>query len=494
MAVFRGRHTVKIMDLWMTVGMDSGERNRAMVAEALNRMGSGAYELVERERRSRSDIYHEGALASLREADEQVYELIEREYERLGSTLQLIAAENQCSQAVLAALGSVIQNKTTEGFIGARYHGGSEVADGVEWLACERAKVAFKARYANVQPHSGTSANQIVMTALLERDDRVLSLSMDQGGHVSHGEPVALSGKFFEVANYGVDRETLRLDYEAIRQLALKIRPRLLICGGSAYCRQIDFAKFREIADEVGAYLMADVSHIASLIVGGEHPSCVDHAHFTTTSTYKPGGPRGGLIVMGRDYEQPVKVGSGEIPLWKLIERTTFPGLQGTPCLNNIAGKAVFFREMTDLAYVERQAHVVANAKRLAQCMIERGYDVVTGGTDTHMVLVNVRNSREGLTGVISQRALEDCGIVVNMNRLPYDTFGPRVTSGMRLGTPIVTRNGMGPREMETVADMVNEVLRRVEILGEREYALDGAFINEMRDRVRSLCRLFPIS
>ena len=478
----------------MAAGISGGRRNRGVVAQALNRISSGMDEPAAGQRRSAGDIYHEAAWSALRESDEQVHALIEREYERLGDTLQLIAAENQCSQAVLAALGSVIQNKTTEGFVGARYHGGCEVVDGVEWLACERAKAAFGAQYANVQPHSGTSANQIVMTAVLDRGDRVLSLSMDQGGHVSHGEPVAFSGKFFEVANYGVDRQTLRLDYEAIRRQALQVRPKLLICGGSAYCRTIDFAKFREIADEVGAWLMADISHIAGLIVGGVHPACVDQAHFTTTSTYKPGGPRGGLILMGRDFERPVNVGGREIPLWKLIERMTFPGVQGTPCLNNIAAKAVFFKEMTEPAYAERQAAIVANAKRLARCMADRGYDVVTGGTDNHMVLVNVWRSREGLTGAICQRALEDCGIVVNMNRLAYDTFGPRITSGLRMGTPIVTRNGMGPAEMDAVADMVDEVLRRVEIHSHREYTLDDAFSAQMRSRVQTLCRRFPIA
>jgi glycine hydroxymethyltransferase len=246
-----------------------------------------------------SKDYHEGVFAALQEQDGQVYELITREYERLRNTLQLIAAENQCSRAVLAALGSIVQNKTTEGFPGGRYHGGCEVIDDVERLAVSRAKEAFGAQYANVQPHSGTAANQIILTALLEREDKVLSLGLDQGGHLSHGARVSFSGKFFDIENYSLDKDTFLLDYDAIRDKALAFRPKLIICGASAYSRVIDFEKFRRIADETGAYLMADISHIAGLVIAGAHPSPIDHAHFTTTSTYNPGGPRGVFILLG---------------------------------------------------------------------------------------------------------------------------------------------------------------------------------------------------
>jgi len=266
--------------------------------------------------------YHEGKFSVLKETDKEVYELITKEYERLENSLQLLAAENQCSRAVLAALGSVVQNKTAEGFPRARLHGGCEVVDDVERLAASRAKEAFDAQYANVQPHSGTQANQIILTAVLERGDTILSLGLDQGGHFSHGAALSFTGKFFDVKNYYVDKKAFLLDYDTIRDKAVKVKPKLIICGASAYTRTIDFKKFREIADEVGAYLLADISHISGLVIAGAHPSSVEHAHFTTTSTYKPGGPRGGLIVMGRDYDQKIKVEGQDIPLWKLAVNT----------------------------------------------------------------------------------------------------------------------------------------------------------------------------
>ncbi len=286
--------------------------------------------------------YHENIFGILKEQDEQIYELITKEYERLRNTIQLVAAENRCSRAVLAALGSVIQNKTAEGFAGARLHGGCEVIDKVERLAVDRARQAFGAEYANVQPHSGTSANQIVLTAVLERGDKLLSMGLDHGGHFSHGAKASFTSKFFDVQNYYVDKSSFLLDYQSIRQQAHKFRPKLIICGASVYSRTIDFKRFREIADEVGAYLLADISHISGLVIAGAHPSPVDYAHFTTTSTYKMGGPRGGLILMGRDYDHRVKLSGKEVPLYEHIDRATFPGVQGTPYLNNVAAKAVF--------------------------------------------------------------------------------------------------------------------------------------------------------
>ena len=440
-----------------------------------------------------SQEYHEGIFSALKEQDAQVYRLIEREYERLQNNLQLIAAENQCSRAVLAALGSVVQNKTTEGFPGARYHGGCEVVDEVERLAADRAKETFGAQFANVQPHSGTAANQIVLTALLERGDKILSLGTDQGGHLSHGAKVSFSGKFFSVEHYYVDEKTFLLDYDAIRDKALAFRPRLIICGASAYSRIIDFRTFRQIADEVGAYLMADISHIAGLIIAGVHPSSIDEAHFTTTSTYKPGGPRGGLILMGKDYDTEIAVSGKRTALWEHIQRTTFPGVQGTPYLNNVAAKAIFFKETLTDEYRTRQFKIVQNAQRLAHNLLGLGYDVLTGGTDNHMALINVGNLRAGMTGVIAQKCLEDCGIIVNMNWLPYDAQSPRVTSGMRLGTPIVTRNGMGPAQMETTASLLDSVLTHVEIRSETDYHMNDALRDEIAQQVRDLCSRFPM-
>jgi len=461
----------------------------------VKRSAGQVYEFIESVGRNAPShaAYHQGLGETLKRSDDQVYRLVETEYDRLQNTLQLIAAENQCSRAVLAALGHIVQNKTTEGFVGRRFHGGCEVVDGLEQLAIDRAKEVFGAQYANVQPHSGTSANQIVLTAILESGDRILSLAMDQGGHVSHGAHVAFAGRFFEIEQYRVDPESFLLDYEAIAEQARRFRPKLLICGASAYARIIDFERFRAIADEVGAYLMADISHISGLIAAGVHPSPVDAAHFTTTSTYKPGGPRGGLILMGRDAHMPFTVGSKTVPLCERIEKTTFPGFQGTPYLNNIAAKAVFFREMLGEEYQGRQAKIVENAQVLAEAFADLGYDVLTGGTDNHMFLINVAHFRAGLTGWMAQHCLEDCGIIVNMNRLPYDSRSAGVTSGMRLGTPIVTRNGMDQAQMEQIARLVDKVLRGVEIVDTKHYRLDDTLQTDTRQYVRDLCARFPV-
>jgi glycine hydroxymethyltransferase len=327
----------------------------------------------------------------------------------------------------------------------------------------------------------------------LDRGDKILSLGLDQGGHLSHGAKVSFSGKFFDIENYYVDKETFLLDYDAISRQAYEVKPKLIICGASAYSRTIDFKKFREIADSVGAYLLADISHIAGLVMAGAHPSCVDYAHFTTTSTYKPGGPRGGLIVMGKDYESRIKIGGGDIALWEHIEKTTFPGMQGTPYLNNVAAKAVFFKETLSEEYRARQFKIIENAKALAVGVAGLGYDVVTGGTDTHMVLVNVGNLREGLTGLAGQKCLEECGIIVNKNRLPYDKKSAAVTSGVRLGTPIVTRNGMGTAEMESISALVDVVLRGVKVKSDSEYEIDKSLREEVRDKVKQLCGEFPM-
>ena len=437
--------------------------------------------------------YHESIFSVLREQDGQIYELITKEYERLQNTIQLVAAENRCSRAVLAALGSVIQNKTAEGFAGARLHGGCEVIDKIERLAVDRAKQAFGAKYANVQPHSGTSANQIILTAVLERGDKLLSMGVDHGGHFSHGAKVSFTSKFFDVQNYYVDKNSFLLDYESIRQMARKFRPKLIICGASAYSRMIDFKEFREIADEVGAYLLADISHISGLVIAGVHPSPIDYAHFTTTSTYKMGGPRGGLILMGRDYDLRAKLSGKETPLYEHIDRATFPGAQGTPYLNHIAAKAVFFKETLSAEYKARQLKIVENARVLAENLVRLGYDVLTGGTDNHLILVDVGNFRDSLTGLAAQKALEECGIIVDMIRLPYDKKGPTIPGGVRLGTPIVTRNGMAEREMDSISGLMDTVLKAVEIISDTEYRIDKSLSSKVKDKVKELCRKFPM-
>jgi glycine hydroxymethyltransferase len=430
-----------------------------------------------------SEQYHDGLLAELKKSDAEIYKLIVSEYQRLQDSIQLLAAENQCSRACLAALGSILQNKTSEGFPAARLHGGSAVVDSIEQAAIARAKQVFGARYANVQPHSGTTANQIVITALLEPGDKILSMATSHGGHFSHGSIDSITARFFKIESYTVRQDDYLLDYEQIQKQAQNFRPDLIICGASAYPRIIDFAKFRQIADEVGALLLADISHLSALVMGGVHPSPIDYAHVTTTSTYKPGGPRGGLVLSGKDYEIQIQANGRDAPLWQQIEKTTFPGVQGTPYFNNIAAKAVFFKEAASSAYKSRQAKVIENAKRLAENLVQKGYNVLTGGTDNHLMLVNVASISKGLTGTAAQQMLEQCGIVVDKMLLPYDAAGE--INGLRLGTPIVTKNGFGPAEIDIVSQLIDTILQK---------GNDRTTADRVRDQAKTLARKFPLS
>jgi glycine hydroxymethyltransferase len=320
-----------------------------------------------------------------------------------------------------------------------------------------------------------------------------LSLPPEQGGHFSHGAEESVTAKFFNIENYYLDEESCLLDYDLIGEVAGKVRPKLIICGASVYSRTIDFERFREIADSVGAFLLADISHISGLVIAGAHPSPVDCAHFTTTSTYKPGGPRGGLILMGKDKDRKVKVKGKDVTLWELIEKATFPGLQGTPYLNNIAAKAVFFNETLSEEYKARQFKIIENAKRLAKDLVDLGYDVITGGTDNHMILVNAANSREGLTGETARRCLEECGIVVDKVEVPSENQENTGGNGLRLGTPIVTRNGMGSEEMDKASEMIDAVLKEIETVSDTEYKIDESFKEEMRNKIKELCIRFPM-
>jgi glycine hydroxymethyltransferase len=436
-----------------------------------------------------SEAYHDNLQAALIQFDPEIHKLITKEYERLQGTIQLLAAENQCSRAALAALGSILQNKTCEGFPAARLHGGSGVMDEVEGLAIERAKRAFGAKYANVQPHSGTTANQIVITALLKPGDKILSMATSHGGHYSHGFIDSITARFFEIESYHVDRDTFLLNYDEIRKQAKRFGPKLIICGASAYPRAIDFARFRQIADETGALLLADISHLSALVMGGVHTSPIDYAHLTTTSTYKPGGPRGGLILSGKDYDRRIKTAGGETQLWQLIEKTTFPGIQGTPYFSNIAAKAVFFKEAVSEQYKARQSKVVENAKRLANALLKKGYNILTGGTDNHLMLVNITNNSSHLTGLSAQQCLEQCGIVVDKMLLPYDN-NPHGVSGIRLGTPIITKNGMGTAEIDRIAELVDTVLSNLKSSG---HTIDQSVADRVRKQARELAAEFPI-
>ncbi|HST62931.1 MAG TPA: serine hydroxymethyltransferase [Longimicrobium sp.] len=428
-------------------------------------------------------------IESLRTGDTALYELITREHLRQSQTLTMVAASSIADPAVLACEGTSLLNTTTEGYPGARFHAGCEVVDGIERLAIDRACRAFGARYANVQPHSGTSANQIVMFSLLRPGDTVLGLDLDAGGHLSHGSRASVSGIYFNPVAYGVDADG-RIDMAEVRRLALEHRPRLIVCGASAYPRVIDFAAFRQIADDVGAYLLADVSHIAGLVVAGEHPSPIDHAHFTTTSTYKQlCGPRGGLILMGRDHDAPAPDERGTLSA--LVQRAAFPFFQGTPSLAAIAAKASALARVATPGFRETARRITGGARALAAALRARGYTLVSGGTDNHIVLVDL--ATRGLTGVIAERALESCGIVVNKNRIPGDRRSATVTSGVRFGTNGLAVRGMGPDEMPRCAELVDTVLSALRPLGDRGFELDARVAVAVREAVAEICARFPI-
>ena len=407
--------------------------------------------------------------SELARTDPEVYRAIQGELERQRFSIELIASENFCSRAVLEAQGSVLTNKYAEGYPRKRYYGGCCWMDVVEDLARERLKKLFGAEHANVQPHSGTQANMAVYFAVLQPGDTILSMSLAHGGHLSHGHPASVSGKLYRVVSYGVSRETEQIDYSEVRRLAHEHKPKLIVCGASAYPRIIDFKRFREIADEVGAYLMADVAHIAGLIAGGVHPSPIPWADFVTTTTHKTlRGPRGGAILCRREFAQ-------------VIDKSVFPGSQGGPLMHVIAAKAVAFGEALRPEFSVYQRQIVENARALAHALARAGFRIVSGGTDTHLLLVDVRT--HGVTGAEAEQLLEEIGVTVNKNAIPFDPQKPTVTSGIRLGTPAVTTRGMGPPEMEEIAHVIAQVLRE-----RSAEALDAA-----RAQVRQLCERFPL-
>jgi glycine hydroxymethyltransferase len=378
--------------------------------------------------------------------DEAIFQLIALEEKRQREGLELIASENFVSKQVREAVGSVLTNKYAEGYPGARYYGGCEIVDQVESLAIERAKALFGAAWANVQPHSGSQANMAVYMALMEPGDTLMGMDLAAGGHLTHGSRVNFSGKLYKVVSYGVSPETERIDLEEVRRLALEHRPKVIVAGASAYPRVWDFQAFRQIADEVGAFLVVDMAHFAGLVAVGLHPNPVPHAHVVTSTTHKTlRGPRGGLI-LSQDPE-----------LGKKIDKLIFPGIQGGPLEHVIAGKAVAFFEALQPEFQEYSRLVVENAKRLAAELVERGYRIVTGGTDNHLMLVDLRP--KGLTGKEAEERLDQVGITVNKNAIPFDPKPPRVTSGIRIGTPAITTRGFTPEEMPLVADLIDRAL-----------------------------------
>ncbi len=398
----------------------------------------------------------------LRQQDPELYAAIEREEGRQRTKLELIASENFTSQAVLQATGSVLTNKYAEGYPGARYYGGCEYVDQAENLARDRACELFGVDHANVQPHSGSQANLAVYLTLLQPGDTILGMDLAHGGHLTHGSPVNISGKLYSIVSYGVQKETERIDYDEVARLAREHRPRLIIAGASAYPRTLDFPRFRAIADEVGAFLMVDMAHIAGLVAAGEHPSPVAHAHFTTTTTHKTlRGPRGGLILIGRDGENSigsVAARSGRVRKWsELIDSAVMPGVQGGPLMHVIAAKAVAFREALQPSFREYQKQIILNARALADHLTAGGLRLVSGGTDNHLLLIDL--TALGISGKDAEKVLDRANITCNKNGIPFDSRSPLVTSGIRLGTPALTTRGMKEKEMAFVAEVILETL-----------------------------------
>lgn len=404
---------------------------------------------------------------NLENQDHIIKEIIDKEIIRQQNNIELIASENFVSEQVMEAMGSQLTNKYAEGYSGRRYYGGCEIIDQVEDLANSRLKELFNADHSNVQPHSGSNANLGVYLAVLKPGDKVLGMNLAEGGHLTHGSPVNISGMYYNFVDYGVDKETETIDYDVVREIAIKEQPKMIVAGASAYPREIDFKKFREIADEVGAYLMVDMAHIAGLVATGLHQSPVPYADFVTTTTHKTlRGPRGGAILCKEEFA-------------KKIDKSIFPGLQGGPLMHVIAAKAVAFGEALKDDFKDYQEQVIKNAKVLAEALIYNGFRLVSGGTDNHLLLVNVKS--KGLTGKKAEALLDEVGITVNKNTIPNETETPFVTSGIRLGTPAMTTRGMKEEEMKEIAELITLTLDEN---NDRE---------EIKGRVHALCSRFPL-
>ncbi|HDE3645815.1 TPA: serine hydroxymethyltransferase [Staphylococcus aureus] len=403
--------------------------------------------------------------------DKVIAEAIEREFQRQNSNIELIASENFVSEAVMEAQGSVLTNKYAEGYPGRRYYGGCEFVDVTESIAIDRAKALFGAEHVNVQPHSGSQANMAVYLVALEMGDTVLGMNLSHGGHLTHGAPVNFSGKFYNFVEYGVDKDTERINYDEVRKLALEHKPKLIVAGASAYSRTIDFKKFKEIADEVNAKLMVDMAHIAGLVAAGLHPNPVEYADFVTTTTHKTlRGPRGGMILCKEEYK-------------KDIDKTIFPGIQGGPLEHVIAAKAVAFGEALENNFKTYQQQVVKNAKVLAEALINEGFRIVSGGTDNHLVAVDVKGSI-GLTGKEAEETLDSVGITCNKNTIPFDQEKPFVTSGIRLGTPAATTRGFDEKAFEEFAKIISLALKN---------SKDEEKLQQAKERVAKLTAEYPL-
>ncbi|MFW3642191.1 serine hydroxymethyltransferase [Staphylococcus caprae] len=410
-------------------------------------------------------------MSYIEKQDKVIFEAIQKEYNRQNGNIELIASENFVSEAVMEAQGSVLTNKYAEGYPGRRYYGGCEYVDVTETVAIDRAKALFGAEHVNVQPHSGSQANMAVYLVAIEMGDTVLGMNLSHGGHLTHGSPVNFSGKFYNFVEYGVDKETERINYDEVRRLALEHKPKLIVAGASAYSRTIDFKKFKEITDEVGAKLMVDMAHIAGLVAAGLHPNPVEYADFVTTTTHKTlRGPRGGMILCKEEYK-------------KDIDKTIFPGIQGGPLEHVIAAKAVAFGEALHSDFKVYQQQVIKNAQALAQTLIDEGFRVVSGGTDNHLVAVDVKGSIN-ITGKVAEETLDKVGITCNKNTIPFDQEKPFVTSGIRLGTPAATTRGFDESAFEEVARIISLALKHTD---------DEAKLNEAKERVHALTSKYPL-
>ncbi|WP_304343296.1 serine hydroxymethyltransferase [Chryseobacterium koreense] len=412
--------------------------------------------------------------------NEPIFDLIEQERQRQTHGIELIASENFVSENVMKAMGSVLTNKYAEGYPGRRYYGGCEVVDEVETLAINRAKELFGVEYANVQPHSGSQANAAIYLSVLKPGDKILGLDLSMGGHLTHGAAVNFSGIQYHANFYGVERESGTIDYEAMRQKALEVKPKMLIAGYSAYSRDLDFRKFREVADEVGATLWADIAHPAGLMAKGLLSTPFEHCHVVTTTTHKTlRGPRGGMIMMGKDFENPYghKTPKGEIKMMsQVLDGAVFPGIQGGPLEHVIAGKAVAFAEAIDAKFEIYAKQVIANAQALAKAMMDNGFDIVSGGTDNHLMLVDLRN--KNVNGKETEKALVKADITCNKNMVPFDDKSPFTTSGIRLGTAAITTRGLKEKDMVTIAGLINDVVMNIK---------DETVISGVRKKVNDL-------
>jgi glycine hydroxymethyltransferase len=422
-------------------------------------------------------------------SDRTLYDLLEHEHRRQADVLMMVASSSVAESGALVCMASTAINVTAEGYPGQRFQAGCQYIDAIEQLAVDRAKAAFGARYANVQPHSATVANQVVMFSLLEPGDAILGLDLKCGGHLSHGAKASVSGKYFHSLAYGLDGAG-HIDYAAVRRLALEHRPKLIICGTTAYARTLDFGRFRQIADEAGAYLLADMTHIAGLVATGLHPSPIDQAHFTTTCMYKQlCGPRGGLILMGRDYDCP---GPRSLPsLAAAMDRGVFPLVQGAISPSSIAAKAFALARLGSADFRALAERILSCSRGMAQALTAAGYALVGGGSDNHMLLVDLTS--RGISGLMAERALEQSGIIVNKNLVPADPRPATIASGIRLGMNSLAGRGMAGSEMAECSDLVDRVLGAITPTGDKDYVLDATVRASVAERVRALCRRFPL-